>query len=226
MTIQLSPSPQKLPATVAVPGNGELVDNDSVVEYVQTIINALGYDKIVTVKLTEGGALSPAGGLSVVVPAGKIVSLNGLQVASTDDGGLVIVTDIGGLQVNHGSVFMGAVGLTSGGTAFARLRAPGGVIKGSNATGTHLFSTGSYDHVWNNLAAAGGCVWQIDAPPAGGFIVGERIKFVNFDANPIAIKDHLGAAIVSILFFTNNIFKIELCWNGSSWDTIDESVLH
>lgn len=112
MTVTLAPTPAKLPPGVPVPANGELVDSASVIEYAQTLLNALAYDQSVTIVLTEGGTLRPStgvdlfpatGDVSIGVQATHVVTINGfLTVDSGADGGATRVMGPGGFSVPNG----------------------------------------------------------------------------------------------------------------------------
>jgi hypothetical protein len=204
VTTPLTPVANVLPATVAIPSDGELVNSASVAGYIQPTLDAIAFAQGFVNAFINGGTLQPAALLLIQGPnTGTSISINAASFPHAGDG----------------PVDLGLYGAKSS----ARVRAPKSVSQGSNAAGTHLFQLAFTDHVWNRSAVAVGCIWQIAT--ASGLSPGECIRFVNFDTALLPIKDHTGATIVQLSFFTANIYAITMCWNGSTWDIIDESVL-
>lgn len=59
MTVPITPVPVRIPATVAIPADGESVNSASVAAYVQTLANAIEYSKL-TVDIWHDDLTSPA----------------------------------------------------------------------------------------------------------------------------------------------------------------------
>ena len=190
-----------------------------------------------TVPLTPASAVLPA---TVSVPApGEAVNSAGIQAyVQTIVNAISYATNIALKFVNGGvisttanlvlnalvlpyaagdPILVGVDGLVSGG----RVRSSKSVVRGAVTTGVFFYDCASVDHVFTAGPVTGAPVWQIGATtPANP----ETIRFVNFDTNPVVVKDPGGGVLITIKYVSTFAYAVTFAYLSGTWTLIDEDI--
>lgn len=176
----------------------------------------------------SGGTLNCTGSMGLTSNTSGVLSVNDLVCDSNADGGGVHAVGANGLRVSVGGLTVaGGVTISSGpltglaGTFTGRVRAAKGAVIGGATATTFTYDCSSTDHVYNGTSAATGCAWQIGPTvPTNP----EVMRFVNFNANPIALLDPSGSLIVNLKYVAGFQYGITVAYISGAWTQIDANV--
>lgn len=188
MSVPLTPTGVKLPASVDIPADGELVNSASVAGYVQAIINALKWATDYVAPLREGGLVAPLDSLNISAGAGHVVVVQGLSLDHPADGGR--------------------------GALVGRLRAPKSAVAGALTAGTTSYDWADYDEVYALFTAAAGTSWLFLSATEGARMSCYSISTVSIalldqaGSTMITLRYASGQPISAQLLFTAGAWKV------------------
>ena len=200
MTVSLTPTAVDIPASVAVPADGELVNSASVQGYVQPILNGIKYASNLVSLFVTGGVANIVGTLNLQSTGSLILNS-------------VVIPQPGS------PVLIGVDGVSSGG----RVRAPKNVVNAQTVASTYFFDVAT-DLVFNS-AGTSGVVWQLN-DSAITPNPGECITFINHSTFPIQLNQVDGSGISNLKLVSGFLYGITMCFDpiggsGATWQPVD-----